>query len=1808
VLATATTMIRDALSKKKNNARQSKKPTRKARLFLEELEPRTLLAWSALGPSPQLDWVYPQSNFAEPVSGRVTSIAYSSDVGGVAAGGGGGAVPAVYIGTSGGGVWGTVQFNQPNPRWYQLSDNINGALDDRTRAATSAIGALAVDPGNPRVIYAGTGEANYSTDSHFGTGLLRSLDGGSSWDLIATGGSQTGVPVSFFGHAVSKILVDPTSPPMNVNVGGVAVQIRSRLYMSVVPAHHSDIGETPGYTTVDGIYQSTDGGSTWTKFFFGIDTTPLIVTDMDYTVANGGQFTIYAGVGNPAPTFTPGYNNGNQKGLYVGARNMQGNWVWNPVPQLPGNANGGPASANIGRIAIASDERLNAVNPVIYAAVTLPNSTLEGFYRANANTPNNWTRTTPPDPTSNGQYNQGNYDLALAINKANPNVVYLAGSGPFATTVNPNFMGIEQSTQSGNNGTWNAIDLIPGGPVPRPASNILPHPDHHALLAPDGSQLFDGNDGGIFAFTPLAGNQPGPNAWTDLNSVGLNTNLVLGVASDGNPNLASTVYVQGGQDNAASGARGTDGVLWHSLNAVSQRGGITNFGDTGLVRANTAGTVFYMAGNSSGGRLDLVGQATTTFVGLFTSQSQWLEIPNLGPLAADTNFPFYPALAISPVQHLVPVGLGQFGTRAWAAVGSTRVYQRQSTSWLGLVWPSYEWVTLSPELFRLQSGANPPISKVSAITYYNDDIMYVGLEDGRVYKFDDTRGGPAGADNINFWTRIDNTMAGAPPWGNTRVTAITNRPGDPNDIYVGLESFANASQIYRQASAGAAWTAVSGAGATALPALPVNAIRTFHDNLGDTILAASDAGVYYSLDHGARWFRYDLGLPYAPVTDLQWVGQTNRLIAGTFGRGVYHINFGQNQPPRPPRAAEGGLQRDIALGVVGNATLDESVPISIDWGDDSGLDTESGHFISTADGIQAAGDHLYKEDGDYTVTVTVYNGDGSVNQTLAATVEVYDADLHGISQTVAIAQSCQTPTEVTVGKFSDDNPFAEASDFDALITWADGTTSSGVVSANGDGTFSVSVNHLFANAGQFSVHIDVFDKGGSATQIDSTLDVLGNISAQLYPNYFIEGVDSSQITVAKFTDALSDENASDYSAVIQWGDGNSSTGLIQSNADGSYSVLANKTYGEEGSQYVTVDIDSVRGDCAEVAGETQVSDANLQAISLDVAPVHVANQFNVPVATFTDQNPSAGLEDFSAVINWGDGDGGEAGNAESYGAVSQLGNGTFGVAGSHTYDQPGTYDVTVTIGDTGGFSTEVSTQIVVYADSATTLISSANPSYLSQNVTFTANVLASDPGFDVQPTGSVDFVVDNQVVSTAELDGNGTATYTASALSVGNHSVYAQYQGSLYYTTSTSDPLTQVVYQLPVANNDTAQTVLQTPITIDVLANDTGDGPLTIVFVTQGTLGATSIVDNQIQYEPGSTVGIDTFVYTMVDVHGNPASATVTVTIGQPQLAAGGARDDGGLVPLLTSAELQPILAKAVLDVEHAFDVAPDNPLLSQIDIRLTTLQSGILGITFGHTIWLDQTAAGYGWFVDFSPQSDAIFGAAVNGQDRLAAPSSLAGARMDALTVVEHELHHLFGQGSVASTMLAHDLMTATLTPGVRRTAAETLLPAPFTVAPTGTDTPTTAQTSANDLVFGTMPTLGILPPAADVLAPGWLLENITPANARDAMLHEAGLAPSTRYQLPAQASWLNPPAPTLLVEAVDLLASAPIANGDGVMSATWHAAGPDAVLVGGDGDDLVIGSQGRDVMVGGFSCDAGPAVGELGIDVGGTGANVAG
>jgi hypothetical protein len=181
--------------------------------------------------------------------------------------------------------------------------------------------------------------------------------------------------------------------------------------------------------------------------------------------------------------------------------------------------------------------------------------------------------------------------------------------------------------------------------------------------------------------------------------------------------------------------------------------------------------------------------------------------------------------------------------------------------------------------------------------------------------------------------------------------------------------------------------------------------------------------------------------------------------------------------------------------------------------------------------------------------------------------------------------------------------------------------------------------------------------------------------------------------VATFTDPDPSGVESDYLATVDWGDGTpASDGVIAKSADGIFTVTGQHTYAEEGSYSISVTVtdDDVPYNTATIGGTGTVSDAALTATGVDFLSTNPVNRV---LATFTDDNPTGPLSDFSATIDWGDG------TPVSSGVVAGPTGGPFTVSGNHTYSTLGYKTITINITDIGGSTATAVDHLLLYATS-----------------------------------------------------------------------------------------------------------------------------------------------------------------------------------------------------------------------------------------------------------------------------------------------------------------------------------------------------------------------------------------------------------------------------------------------------------------------------------------------------------------------------
>ena len=144
-----------------------------------------------------------------------------------------------------------------------------------------------------------------------------------------------------------------------------------------------------------------------------------------------------------------------------------------------------------------------------------------------------------------------------------------------------------------------------------------------------------------------------------------------------------------------------------------------------------------------------------------------------------------------------------------------------------------------------------------------------------------------------------------------------------------------------------------------------------------------------------------------------------------------------------------------------------------------------------------------------------------------------------------------------------------------------------------------------------------------------------------------------------------------------------------------------------------------------------------------------------------------------------------------------------------------------------------------------------------------------------------------------------------------------------------------------------------------------------------------------------------------------------------PLHAAQGEGPGGADVASLTQDELSGVVGGAIERYERAGASSDELDLLSSLSFAIVDLSPGQLGAA-GSYIAVDVNGAGYGWFVDATPDDNSEFDLALAANS-----SSEAAGRMDLLTVVMHEMGHVLGRGHSHDD---HDLMGETLEAGTRK------------------------------------------------------------------------------------------------------------------------------------------------------------------------------
>ncbi len=322
-----------------------------------------------------------------------------------------------YFGHVNGGVWKTIDAGRV---WEPVFDD----------QPVASIGALAVAPSAPDVVYVGSGESTLRDSVGFGNGMYKSTDAGKSWTHIGLEDTQ---------H-IGKIAVDPHNP----DVVFVAA-----------------IGHFYGSNEQRGIFRSKDGGKTWQKVLYkGPD-----VGAIEVVIDPSNPKVVYAGLWNTRrpPWFVYPPTNGPGGGLF---KSTNGGDTWTQLTA-------GLPAEGIGRTGIAvapSDTRrvyavVDCLLPVTGAPSSAPatggavTSRQGGCFRSD-DAGASWTRLSDDQAL----WGRGWYFEHVVVDPGNPDIVYVSN------------VSISRSMDGGK--SWVPVRGSPGG-----------DDYHQAWISPDNTNL-----------------------------------------------------------------------------------------------------------------------------------------------------------------------------------------------------------------------------------------------------------------------------------------------------------------------------------------------------------------------------------------------------------------------------------------------------------------------------------------------------------------------------------------------------------------------------------------------------------------------------------------------------------------------------------------------------------------------------------------------------------------------------------------------------------------------------------------------------------------------------------------------------------------------------------------------------------------------------------------------------------------------------------------------------------------------------------------------------------------------------------------------------------------------------------------------------------------------------------------------------------------------------------------------------------------------------------------------------------------------
>ena len=322
------------------------------------------------------------------------------------------------IGVCNGGVWKTNDFGRT---WRPIFDD----------QPTGSIGAVAVAPSNPDVIYVGSGEGIQRPDLSVGNGMYKSVDGGKHWTHLGLEDAQQ----------INSIVVDPHNP--------------DRVFVGV-------LGHPYGPNETRGVFRSLNGGETFQKVLYKDPDTGAAQVSLDPTDASTVYADLWAGRQGP---WENGAFQGPNSGLY---KSSDGGGTWQHLTGGLPDPPGGCGRIGFG-IAPSNPRR-------IYATLDLAEG--GGIYRSD-DAGTTWALVN----AERRVYGRGDDFANLAVDPTNPDIVYSANTSTYKSTDGGKNFVAWKGAPGGDD--YHTVWIAPDNP-----SQILLASDQGATLTVNGGETW----------------------------------------------------------------------------------------------------------------------------------------------------------------------------------------------------------------------------------------------------------------------------------------------------------------------------------------------------------------------------------------------------------------------------------------------------------------------------------------------------------------------------------------------------------------------------------------------------------------------------------------------------------------------------------------------------------------------------------------------------------------------------------------------------------------------------------------------------------------------------------------------------------------------------------------------------------------------------------------------------------------------------------------------------------------------------------------------------------------------------------------------------------------------------------------------------------------------------------------------------------------------------------------------------------------------------------------------------------------------